>query len=102
MKKILVVEDDPDIRELLTYNLKREGFAVEIAVNGADGFQLATQIEPDLMVLDLMLPELSGIEVCKKIRAHNAISELPMTLEGPTLNRILECTEWKVIWVGRP
>ena len=80
MKKILVVEDDPDIRELLTYNLQREGFEVVVATNGSEGFQAACKISPDLMILDLMLPELNGIEVCKKVRATAQIADLPVIM----------------------
>ena len=68
MKKILVVEDDPDIRELLKYNLSREGFEVHLAENGLAGLELASELSPDLIILDLMLPQVSGIELCKRIR----------------------------------
>jgi DNA-binding response OmpR family regulator len=68
MKHILVIEDDPDIRELLDYNLSREGFEVTSCADGQDGLDKALHTPVDLIVLDLMLPRLSGIEVCKKIR----------------------------------
>jgi DNA-binding response OmpR family regulator len=68
MKHILVIEDDPDIRELLNYNLSREGFDVTTCSDGQDGLDQALSKKADIIVLDLMLPHLNGIEVCKKIR----------------------------------
>ncbi len=68
MKHILVIEDDPDIRELLSYNLSREGFDVTTCSDGQDGLDKALSKKTDIIVLDLMLPQLNGIEVCKKIR----------------------------------
>jgi DNA-binding response OmpR family regulator len=68
MKNILVIEDDPDIRELLNYNLSREGFDVTTCSDGQDGLEKALSKKTDIIVLDLMLPHLNGIEVCKKIR----------------------------------
>ncbi len=70
MKHILVIEDDPDIRELLGYNLSREGFEVTLCSNGREGLEKALQRKADLIILDLMLPQLNGVEVCKKIREH--------------------------------
>lgn len=80
MKKLLVVEDDPDIRELLTYNLSREGFSVQQADNGADGLKLAMNEAFDLVILDLMMPQLSGIEVCKRIRENPETKNLPLIM----------------------
>lgn len=80
MKRLLVVEDDPDIRELLTYNLSREGFEVKHADNGATGLQMALNEQFDLMILDLMLPNLSGIEVCKKLRENSDTKNLPVIM----------------------
>ena len=80
MKKILVVEDDHDIRELLHYNLTREGFDVSVAENGLDGYTLASSEAPDLVILDLMLPQLSGIEVCKKLRENPTTKSTPVIM----------------------
>ncbi len=68
MQHILVIEDDPDIRELIGYNLKREGFEVILCNNGQDGLDAALQNDVDLIILDLMMPKLNGIEVCKRLR----------------------------------
>lgn len=80
MKRLLVVEDDPDIRELLKYNLTREGFEVLQASNGADGLSLALNESVDLVILDLMLPQLSGIEVCKKLRESSQTKSIPVIM----------------------
>ena len=68
-QKILVIEDEGDIRELLRYNLLQEGFAVEEAADGAEGLDRIGRRAPDLVVLDLMLPRMSGLELCRRVRA---------------------------------
>ncbi|HEY9569660.1 MAG TPA: response regulator, partial [Metalysinibacillus sp.] len=68
MKKILVVEDELSIATLLKYNLEQAGFAVETANDGQEGFDKALAIQPDLILLDLMLPKLDGMEMCKLLR----------------------------------
>lgn len=68
MVSILVIDDEEDIRELLIYNLKKEGFNVESAENGEKGLTLVKQFKPDLVLLDVMMPGLDGIEVCEAIR----------------------------------
>ncbi len=80
MKSILVIEDDPDIRELLRYNLTREGYNISIAVNGKEGLDLAQKGHPDLILLDLMLPQVSGIEVCKRLRETPATRYTPIIM----------------------
>lgn len=80
MKHILVIEDDPDIRELLAYNLAREGFELTLCNNGRDGLDKALTLKVDLIILDLMLPQLSGIEVCKKIRENSERRSIPIIM----------------------
>jgi two-component system alkaline phosphatase synthesis response regulator PhoP len=75
--KILLVDDEPDIIEFLGYNLKKEGFKIYTASNGKQAIETAKQINPHLILLDVMMPEMDGIETCEKIR------------EIPTLNRTL-------------
>ncbi len=67
--KILVVEDEADIRELLRYSLNQEGFAVEEAADGAEALERIARRAPDLVMLDLMLPRMSGLEICRRLRA---------------------------------
>jgi len=67
--RILLVDDDPDIIEFLSYNLKKEGFEVETAQNGEDGLAKAKIFQPHLVLLDVMMPGMDGIEVCDQLRA---------------------------------
>jgi two-component system alkaline phosphatase synthesis response regulator PhoP len=66
--KILLVDDEPDIIEFLSYNLKKEGYQVHTALNGKDAIVLAKKEFPQLILLDVMMPELDGIEVCRELR----------------------------------
>ena len=68
MQKILIVDDESDILEFLTYNLKKEGYEVHTASNGREGLELAQKLIPQLIVLDIMMPEMDGVEVCRRIR----------------------------------
>lgn len=68
MQKILIVDDESDILEFLTYNLKKEGYEVHTASNGREGLELAQKLIPQLIVLDIMMPEMDGLEVCRRIR----------------------------------
>lgn len=70
-RKILIVEDDPDIVEILTYNLAKDGYVLETAANGVEGFEKVASFMPDLILLDIMMPEMDGMELCKKIRADS-------------------------------
>lgn len=79
-KKILVVEDDPDLVELLCFNLKASGFAVGTAANGVDALKKARSILPDLILLDLMLPELDGFAVCEILRRDSATATIPIIM----------------------
>ncbi len=67
--KILIVDDELDILEFLSYNLEKEGYTVFTAHNGKQGFEAVRNIKPDLVILDVMMPEMDGIETCKEIRA---------------------------------
>jgi len=73
---LLVIEDDPDIVELLRYNLEREGFRVLVATDGEKGLAEAVRQQPELVLLDLMLPGLDGLEVCRRLRANDATRSL--------------------------
>lgn len=66
--KILVVDDEPDILEFIEYNLKREGYQVFLGSNGQEAIEKAKQVKPDLILLDVMMPVLDGIEACKSLR----------------------------------
>lgn len=74
-KKILLVDDEKDILEFLSYNLRKENFEVFTANNGKEGLKIAKVKEPDLIILDVMMPEMDGIEVCEKIREIKALNQ---------------------------
>ena len=80
MGKILIVEDEANIRQLVRYNLKKEGFQVLEATDGAQGLQSAQREKPDLVLLDLMLPELDGLEVCRRLKGNPATAALPIIM----------------------
>jgi two-component system alkaline phosphatase synthesis response regulator PhoP len=71
MQSILIIDDEDDIREILSYNLKKEGFKVHAAENGIEGLKKAKKFLPDLILLDVMMPEMDGIEVCEQLVAYN-------------------------------
>ena len=66
--KILLVDDEPDILEIIKYNLKNEGYKVYTASSGIEGVSIAKEVKPDLILLDVMMPEMDGIEACDRIR----------------------------------
>ncbi|MEQ7801495.1 response regulator transcription factor [Pedobacter sp. ASV1-7] len=68
-QKILIVDDEPDILELIEYNLKKEGYQVYLAGNGLEGINIAKKVHPDLIILDIMMPKMDGIEACRLMRA---------------------------------
>ncbi len=77
--KILLVDDEPDILEIVGYNLKTEGYQVITAENGADGVKLAKKHKPQLIILDVMMPEMDGIEACEQIRNIAGLEETIIT-----------------------
>ena len=73
--KVLVVDDDPDIVEILKYNLKNSGYSVKSAVNGVEAIKKAKKFIPDIILMDVMMPELSGIEACEEIKNIDQLSQ---------------------------
>src|ERR1700685_2371684 len=80
MKRVLLIEDDRDIVELVRYNLEREGFQVAAATDGASGLAQIRKTPPDILLLDLMLPKLSGLDICKEIRRDTSLNRLPILM----------------------
>jgi DNA-binding response OmpR family regulator len=76
--RVLLVEDDADIRELIRYSLARAGFKVEEASDGAEALDKVLSFAPDLVVLDLMLPGMTGLEVCQRLRSRPESARLPI------------------------
>ncbi len=75
LKKILLVDDEPDILEFLGYNLRKADFEVFTAKNGKDAISIAQNINPDLIVLDVMMPEMDGVETCSELRKISSLDE---------------------------
>jgi len=91
-QKIYIVEDEPDIRETLKYNFSNEGFKVFTAPDGEEALSNIKKVLPDVLILDLMLPGLSGLDVCKSIRADDDIRDMSiimLTAKGEEIDRII-------------
>ncbi len=92
MPRVLVIEDEGDLAEVLRYNLAAAGFEVAIASRGADGLRLASERIPDLVLLDLMLPDLPGTEVCRSLKADARTRRVPvimLTARGEEIDRVV-------------
>lgn len=75
---VVVIEDEEDILELISYNLRREGFDVKGATSGEDGLALVESSRPNIVLLDLMLPGVSGLDVCKRLKANSNLQSIPV------------------------
>ncbi|MBP8036386.1 MAG: response regulator transcription factor [Negativicutes bacterium] len=80
MSKVLIVEDEANIRQLVKYNLEKESFQVIEAEDGLQGLRLAKAEKPDLVLLDLMLPQMDGLEVCRSLKGNQATAALPIIM----------------------
>jgi two-component system, OmpR family, phosphate regulon response regulator PhoB len=92
MARILVIEDEADIRQILAYNLGVEGHEVLLAERGATGLALAREKRPDLVLLDLMLPDLSGLEICRSLKSDGALRSIPvimLTARSEEIDRVV-------------
>jgi two-component system phosphate regulon response regulator PhoB len=92
MPRILVIEDEPGLQQVLDYNLRREGHEVLLAPSGAEGLRVASEARPDLVLLDWMLPDRSGTEVCRQLKGAPATSRIPVifvTARGDEVDRIV-------------
>ena len=88
-QKVLVVEDEENLVEALRYNLEREGYDVLTAMDGEKGLELAKGSNPDTIILDIMLPRLDGLEVCRILRRENNTPILMLTAKGEEVDRIV-------------
>lgn len=91
-KKILVVDDEPDAVDLVQFNLKNAGYEVVTAADGAEALRMARNFCPDLVLLDVMLPEIDGLEVCKMLRRDTATAGIPiimLTAKAAEIDRVL-------------
>src|ERR1700734_620847 len=92
MKRVLVVEDDKDIVELVRYNLEKDGYQVSSSGDGATGLAQIRKSPPDLLVLDLRLRKLTGLDICKEIRKDVSLNRLPiliLTAKGEEADRVV-------------
>lgn len=78
--KILIVEDDKDVLELIRYNLNKAGYMTETAMNGRDALDMAIDTKPDLILLDLMLPLIDGLEVCYNLKENIETADIPVVM----------------------
>lgn len=79
-KKILIIEDEKDIVEMIAYNLKKEGYATVSVLNGRQAVSSAKRERPDLVILDLMLPDIDGFEICKQLRNNEITGQIPIIM----------------------
>jgi DNA-binding response OmpR family regulator len=86
---ILVVEDEPSLQETLAYNLEKQGYKVRTTGDGRSALEAARQLKPDLIVLDVMLPELDGFEVCKILRKEMTVPILMLTARDDEIDRVV-------------
>jgi len=89
-KKILIIEDEMDLIKGLKMNLSDEGFEVDWAIDGAEGLRKALEEKPDLILLDIMLPEMNGLEVCRKLRQNKTgIPVIMLTAKGEEIDKVV-------------
>ncbi len=88
-KKILIVEDEGAIRDILSYALRKEGFAVVEAATGQDGLTELDRSKPELVLLDLMLPDMSGFDLCRKLSANLKIPVIMITAKSDMMDKVL-------------
>ena len=91
MKNIVVIEDDKDVIDVVRYFLEKEDYRVHVAQDGLSGIELALRVVPSLILLDLMLPKMNGLEVCKKLRSDGRLSNVPIimvTAKGEVTDKI--------------
>jgi DNA-binding response OmpR family regulator len=87
--KILVVDDEPSITKSIQYSLEKEGYQVIVAHTGPDGVEMAKQHKPNLVILDVMLPDLDGYEVCRMIRAEMPVPIIMLTAKGEEIDKVV-------------
>jgi len=92
MKTILIIEDETDLAELIAFNMEKEGYRALIAPDGPSGLDAARQNSPDLILLDLMLPGMSGMEICKVLKSREKTARIPiimLTAKGEEIDRVV-------------
>ncbi len=95
-KKILIIEDDPGSLRLIVYSIQHEGYQVLTAANGLEGLRKAVKEEPDLVILDVMLPGMDGFEVCHRLRTEAQTAQLPILMLSAKAQEVDKATGLKV------
>src|SRR5213082_597907 len=91
-RRIVIIEDEEDIVELLRYNFRKEGFEVESFSRGKEGLESLQRKPPDVVLLDILLPDQDGIEICRRLRADERLKAVPvifLTAKGEEVDRVL-------------
>jgi phosphate regulon transcriptional regulator PhoB len=104
-REVLVVEDEPDIRRLVVLHLERDGFRCRTATTGSDALREVKAAVPDLVVLDLMLPEIDGLEVCRRLRRDTSTASVPiimLTAKSDEVDRIVGLEIGADDYIGKP
>jgi two-component system phosphate regulon response regulator PhoB len=105
MPDVLIVEDEPDIRHLIAHHLRREGYRCREVATGAEALRAVRSAVPDLVVLDLMLPEIDGLEVCRRLRSDSATADVPiimLTAKSEEIDRIVGLELGADDYIGKP
>src|SRR5437667_2051038 len=92
MERVLIVDDDPDIQRLVSYNFSRAGFDVAFAPSGRKALESIQKQPPDLIILDVMLPDIDGMEVCRTLRQRESTRSIPiimLTARGEEIDRVI-------------
>ena len=89
MKKILVVDDEKPISDIISFTLENEGYAIEKAYDGEQALEVFEKSQPDLVILDLMLPKMDGLEVCREIRKQSAVPVIMLTAKDSEIDKVL-------------
>ena len=89
VKKILVVDDEKPISDIISFNLENEGYAIEKAYDGEQALEVFEKSQPDLVILDLMLPKMDGLEVCREIRKQSAVPVIMLTAKDSEIDKVL-------------
>ncbi|MGH2101578.1 response regulator, partial [Aerococcus urinaeequi] len=89
MKKILIVDDEKPISDIISFNLKNEGYEIDTAYDGEQALEKFESFQPDLVVLDLMLPKIDGLEVCRQIRKDSQVPIIMLTAKDSEIDKVL-------------
>ena len=88
-KKVLIIEDEKPISDIVRFNLSKEGFETDTAYDGGEGLELALKTDPDLVLLDVMLPTMNGFDICKKIREKSNVPIIILTAKEEEVDKVL-------------